>query len=190
MNPTMAEKGKTVPQDQRSLIHHGPLFDVFEMDISLPDGRVKRVYSIDHRPCICVVPVTASGELLLVRQYRYATGEALIEIPAGNMDRDGESAEECTQRELAEETGFQSGRLVKLFEGYLVPGYGNEYMHYFLAFDLTAAPLPSDEDENIEVIVTPLAEAMSMIKRGVIRDTKTALGILLAVEHLRERGGR
>jgi len=176
----------SVLQDGKRLIYQGPLFAVFETDIPLHDGRRKLVSSIDHRPCISVVPVTERGELLLIRQYRHAVDQVLIEIPAGNMDREGESPEECTQRELAEETGFQAGRLIKLFEGYLVPGYGNEYMHYFLALDLFAASLPPDEDESIEVIALPLAEAISMMKRGVIKDSKTALGICLAAEYLRE----
>jgi len=99
-----------VDQDGKRIAYHSPLFDVFEADISLPDGRTKQVSLIDHRPCTSVVPVTERGELLLVRQYRPATGEILIEIPAGNMDRMGESPEECAQRELAEETGFSGGK--------------------------------------------------------------------------------
>jgi ADP-ribose pyrophosphatase len=106
----------------------------------------------------------------------------LVEIPAGNMDRENETVEACVQRELAEETGFQAGRLVKLFEGYLVPGYCNEYMHFFLALDLHKATLPADEDEYIRVMTTSFDEARRMIREKQIVDVKTALGIQMAGE--------
>ena len=78
------------------------VFDVWEGAFSLPDGRNIRQSWIDHKPCIAVVPVTSDGRLLLIRQYRHATGQMLTEIPAGAMDRDGEWAEDCVQRELAD----------------------------------------------------------------------------------------
>lgn len=177
----MAHNGKR-------LIWRGPVFDLFELDVPLPDGREKTFSFIDHRPCICVAAVNGDGKLLLIRQYRYAAADVLIEAPAGNMDRDGETPEACAQRELAEETGFQAGRLVKLFEGYLVPGYGNEYMHYFLALDLFPAPLPPDDDESIDVFTASLDEALALIKRGDIKDSKTALAVYLAADYLRGHG--
>jgi ADP-ribose pyrophosphatase len=110
----------------------------------------------------------------------------LMEIPAGNMDRKNETVETSVQRELAEEIGFQAGRLVKLFEGYLVPGYCNEYMHFFLALDLFPARLPADDDEYIQVITTSFDEARRMIREKEIIDVKTALGIQMAREFLEE----
>ncbi|MEW6334145.1 MAG: NUDIX hydrolase [Thermodesulfobacteriota bacterium] len=163
-----------------NLVYHCRVFDVFEGDIRLPDGRRTRQSWIDHRPCIAVVPVNAEGQLILIRQYRHATGGMLVEIPAGNMDRTNETAEACVQRELAEETGFQAGRLVKLFEGYLVPGYCNEYMYFYLALDLVPATLPADEDEYIRVMTTSFDEARRMIRERQIIDVKTALGIQMA----------
>ena len=142
----MSEKN----EPERKLVYHCRVFDVYEGDVRLPDGRICKQSWIDHRPCIAVVPVTPAGELVLIEQYRHATGGMLVEIPAGNMDRENEDAVACAQRELAEEIGFQAGRLVKLFEGYLVPGYCNEYMHFFLALDLYPARLPGDEDEFIQ----------------------------------------
>lgn len=168
----------------RTLVYHSRVFDVYEGDIRLPDGRIVRQSWIDHRPCIAVVPVNPEGNLVLIRQYRHATGGMLVEIPAGNMDRENETVEECVQRELAEETGFGAGRLVKLFEGYLVPGYCNEYMHFFLALDLHPAALPADEDEFIRTMTVPFAEAARMIRDKEIIDAKTALGIQMARAYL------
>ncbi len=179
-----------VPELNRTLVYHCRIFDVFEGDVRLPDGRIVKQSWIDHRPTIAVVPVNPEGKLVLIRQYRHATGGMLVEIPAGTMDRGGEAVEECVQRELAEEAGFQAGRLVKLFEGYLVPGYGTEYMHFFLARDLHPATLPADEDEYIRVMTVSFDEAGRMIRDRRIVDAKTALGIEMARAYLDEENGR
>jgi ADP-ribose pyrophosphatase len=168
----------------RTLIYHCRVFDVYEGDVRLPDGRIFKQSWIDHRPTIAVVPVNPEGKLVLIRQYRHATGGMLVEIPAGTMDRGNEVVEECVQRELAEEAGFQAGRLVKLFEGYLVPGYCNEYMYFYLALDLRPASLPADEDEYIRVMTASFEEARQMISEKAIIDAKTALGIQMAREYL------
>lgn len=177
-------------QPIRNPVYHCRVFDVFEGDVRLPDGRRCRQSWIDHRPCIAVVPVNAEGKLVLISQYRHATGGMLMEIPAGNMDRKNETVEASVQRELAEEIGFQARRLVKLFEGYLVPGYCNEYMHFFLALDLYPATLPADDDEYIRVMTTSFDEARRMIRDKEIIDVKTALGIQMAREFLEEENRR
>ncbi len=171
----------------RTLVYRCRIFDVFEGDIRLPDGRIARQSWIEHRPTIAVVPVNPEGKLVLIRQYRHDTGGMLVEIPAGTMDRPDESVEACVQRELAEEAGFEAGRLVKLFEGYLAPGYSNEYMHFFLALDLHPATLPADEDEYIQVMPVSFAEAEQMIRERQIVDAKTALGIQMARAYLDEK---
>jgi len=177
------EKDPGLKQGNR--VYRCRVFDVFEGDVPLPNGRVSRQSWIDHRPCIAVVPVNREGRLILIRQYRPAVGRMLIEIPAGNMDREAESVEACVQRELAEEIGFQAGRLDKLFEGYLTPGYCNEYMYYYLASDLFAASAPPDEDEYIELMTASLDQAKQMIKEGNIIDSKTALGLYMAIDYLK-----
>jgi len=168
----------------RRRVYHCRVFDVYEGDARLPDGRIFKQSWIDHRPCIAVVPVNPEGRLVLIRQYRHATGGMIVEIPAGNMDRDNETVEACVQRELAEEGGFRAGRLIRLFEGYLVPGYCNEYMYFYLALDLEPASLPGDEDEYIRVMAVSFTEARRMIRDQQIVDAKTALGILMAREYL------
>jgi len=171
---------------QSTLVYRGPVFNLYEDDVELPNGRVVRRSRVEHRPTIGVVPYLGDGQIVLIRQYRHAVGTSLIEIPAGTMDKGHESPEECVQRELAEEAGFKAGRLVKLFGGYLVPGYADEFMHFYLAFDLIEAPLPPDEDEFIETMTCPLSDALRMIRDGRIVDSKTALALLLAADYLRE----
>lgn len=170
------------------LMYRCRIFDVYEGEVCFPNGRKSRQSWIDHRPCIAVVPVTDTGEVILIRQYRHATGQMLTEIPAGAIDKGEEAAEACAQRELAEETGFQAKRLVKLFEGYLVPGYSNEYMHFFLALDLFPLSLPPDEDEFIETLKVSFAEAEAMVATRRILDVKSALGIVLAAAWLKQQG--
>lgn len=175
-------------RDDGRLVYQGRVFDVYEGEVRFPDGRRRRQGWIDHKPCIAVVPVTDTGELLLIRQYRHATRQIIIEIPAGAIDRGGESVEACAQRELAEETGFQAAELIRLFEGYLIPGYGNEYMFFFLARGLFPLPLPPDEDEHIETITVSFTEAEAMLQSKRIIDVKTALGIVLASAWLKQKG--
>ena len=172
-----------------TLVYKGPVFTLYEDTIELPGGRVLRRSRIEHRPTIGVVPVMGDGDVLLIRQHRHAVGTSLIEIPAGTMDKGDASPEDCVQRELAEETGYRARRLVKLFGGYLVPGYADEFMHFYLAFDLVRAPLPPDEDEDIETLTCSLQNALRMIRDGRIVDSKTALALLLAADRLREMQG-
>lgn len=175
-------KDKTAPE----LKYHGRVFDIYEHEVHLPNGRITRQSLLDHKPTVAAVPVLPDGKIILLKQYRPAVGDYLIEIPAGNMD-DGESPEQCVKRELAEETGYSCRKLVKIYEGYLVPGYGNEYMYFYLASDLYPSDLPGDEDEVIERFSTTLDEALAMMERGEIKDSKTALALCLTERRLRAK---
>jgi ADP-ribose pyrophosphatase len=171
----------------RRQIYGCRIFDLYESDVRLPDGRTFKYNWLDHRPTIAVVPVGADGDLVLIDQYRHAAGGMIVEIPAGTMDKGDEDVEGCVQRELAEEAGFHAGRLTRLFEGYLVPGYSNEYMYFYLATDLSPASLPGDEDEYIRVMNVSFDEARRMIHDKRIVDVKTALGIQMAWEYLQNK---
>jgi len=85
---------------------------------------------------------------------------------------------------LAEETGFKAKTLTKIFEGYLLPGYCNEYMYFFLAQDLFFEPLAADDDEFIEVLPTSFAEVKELLNNGEIIDAKTALGLIMAENYI------
>jgi len=163
------------------------IFSVWEEDLLLPNGRTVSQIWIEHQPTVAVAAVNHNQELLLIRQFRKATGKDLLEIPAGTMNKGEESPSACAIRELAEETGFRAGRLSPLFAGYLVPGYCNEFMYFFLAQDLFYEPLPPDEDERIEVIPTRFDEARALLENGTIIDAKTALGIILADNYLNDK---
>jgi ADP-ribose pyrophosphatase len=167
-------------QKNRKLMYHCKIFDVWEEDVSLPDGNSTKQNMIDHKPTVAIIAINDKKEILLIKQYRNAVKKHLLEIPAGTIDRDSETPLLCAERELAEETGFKAATFIKLFEGYLLPGYCNEYMYFFLAQGLFPNPLPPDDDEFIEVIPTSFSKVKNMVKNGTIIDAKTVLGIILA----------
>ena len=172
-------------KSKSTLAYQCKIFDVWEEEFDLPNGKVTKQSWINHNPTVAIVAINDKNDLILIKQYRAAVKKNLLEIPAGSLDNLDESPAVCAQRELAEETGFQAKTLVKLFEGYLLPGYCNEYMYFFLAQDLFSAPLTPDEDEFIETIPTTFSQTQELLKKGEIIDAKTVLGILLADNYLK-----
>lgn len=169
-----------------SIVYQCKIFDVREEEVTFPNGKTARQSWINHHPTVAIVAINENNELLLIKQYRNAVKQHLLEIPAGSLNDIEESPAVCAQRELAEETGFKAESLIKLYEGYLLPGYCNEYMHFFLAKNLIHAPLTPDEDEFIETIPVSFSRAHTLIQNGEIIDAKTVLGILLAEECFRK----
>jgi ADP-ribose pyrophosphatase len=174
-------------KNMASLKYQCKIFDVWEEEVALPNGKTIRQNWINHNPTVAIVAINDKNELILIKQYRTAVKKYLLEIPAGSLNNLEEAPAVCAQRELAEETGFQAKTLIKLFEGYLLPGYCNEYMYFFLAKDLFSAPLTPDEDEFIETIPATFSQAQELLKNGEIIDAKTVLGILLAENYLKQK---
>lgn len=152
--------------------------------VQLAGGRTAQREIVEHEPVVAIVPIDSDGNVVLVRQYRLATGVVLLEVPAGGVDP-GERPEEAAQRELAEEIGMRAGRLEPLAEFYVSPGFLTEYVYAFLATDLRDSPAEADEDEDITVVRMPLADAVAMAERGELRDAKSIAGLLLAARRVR-----
>jgi ADP-ribose pyrophosphatase len=148
-----------------------------------PDGRETKFDIIEHSGSVVILPIDADGNLLFVRQYRHAAGQDLLELPAGTLE-EGEDPAVCAAREIREETGFAAGRLEKIGEFYLAPGYSTEFMFVYLARDLTHNPLEADADEFLSVEKIPLADAILMAERGEMPDAKSLAALLLARKHL------
>lgn len=144
-----------------------------------PDGRETKFDIIEHGGSVVIVPLDADGNLLFVRQYRHAAGADLLELPAGTLD-EGEPPELCAAREIREETGFAAGKLEKLGDFYLAPGYSTEFMSVFLATELTHDPLEADADEFLSLERIPVAEALEMAEQGKMPDAKSLAALLLA----------
>ena len=112
-----------------------------------------------------LIPIDDEGNILFVRQYRHAAGKDLLELPAGTRDGD-EPYEECAAREIREETGMEAGKLRKVGEFYLAPGYSTEFMAVFLATELKHNPLDADEDEFFQVERIPVKESIRNGRAG------------------------
>lgn len=147
-------------------------------EVALPSGRTAAREIVEHRGAVAVVPLTADGEVLLVRQYRGATGGTMVEIPAGTLEP-GEDPQAALHRELAEEIGMRAASVERLLVFYPSPGFLTEVVHLYLASGLTPHRLAAEE-EDIEVVRVSLPEARAMVERGEIRDAKSIIGILLA----------
>jgi ADP-ribose pyrophosphatase len=147
-----------------------------------PDGRETKFDIIEHGGSVVIVPIDADGNLLFVRQYRHAAGQDLLELPAGTLDENEDPAV-CAAREIREETGFAAGKLEKIGEFYLAPGYSTEFMVVYLARDLTHSPLEADADEFLSLEKIPIQQALAMAMRGEMPDAKSLAALLLARGH-------
>ena len=163
----------------------GRAFAIRRDHLKTPDGHETKLEIIEHSGSVVIIPVDEMGNMLLVRQYRHATGGDLLELPAGTLD-DDEAPEACAAREIREETGMQAGSLAKLGDFYLAPGYSTEFMHVFLATNLSHNPLEADEDEFLSVEFVPVAEAIQMAERGEIPDAKSLAALFLARPSLKK----
>ncbi len=167
------------------IIYRGRVVTLRIDTVRLPSGRTARREIVEHRGAVAIVPLLNNDTVLLVRQYRQAVGETLLEIPAGTLEPD-EPPDQCARRELEEETGYTARQLRKLFSQYLAPGYSQEVLHVYLAEDLAPTAQQLDEDELVELVPTPLQEVETMILEGRIKDSKTIAGLLMTLR-LRER---
>ena len=176
------------PQPRETVIDSRPIYQGrivrFRVDtVVLPDGSTALREIVGTPGAVVIVPVTDDHQVRMVRQYRSAIGDLLLELPAGTLEPD-EPPEQAAPRELAEETGDRATHWQRLTGFYTVPGICNEYIHLFLATGLTPGQTNREADEFIEVVTLAYEEALAMVKRGDIRDAKTIIGLLMAAEHL------
>jgi len=167
------------------IVYDGRVVRVGVADLELPGGRDVALEIIRHPGASAIVPFTGPDEVLLIHQYRFAADGYLWEVPAGKLDA-GEAPEVCAARELEEETGHRAGRLELLASIYTTPGFTDEVIHLFAAWDLEEVGQRLEADELIEVVATPFDEALAMVFDGRIRDAKSALALL----HAARRAGR
>ncbi|MFQ5349894.1 MAG: NUDIX domain-containing protein [Thermoanaerobaculia bacterium] len=163
----------------RRTVYEGRVLKVGIDRVELPDGGTTELEVIRHSGASVVAPVTDDGEILLVRQYRYATGQWLFEAPAGKLAA-GETPESCARRELEEETGWRAAELVPLGSVWSSPGFTDELLHLFLARGLETGTQALEEAELLTVERAPLDEVVAMARDGRIADAKTVCVLLRA----------
>lgn len=159
------------------LLHEGRHFSFLVDDVELPNGHVTQRDIVRHPGAVAIIPILGDGKVVLVRQYRYAAGRELLEIPAGTLE-EGEPPLECAARELTEETGYEAEELEPVLSCFMAPGYSDEVIHFFAARGLTEVGADTEPDEDISVVPLDLAEVRRMIGENVIEDAKTIVGIL------------
>jgi len=164
-------------------ILQGRAFKIRRDSLKTPEGLETRLEIIEHGGSVVILPIDREGNILFVRQYRHATGQDLLELPAGTRDGD-EPYEDCAARETREETGMEAGSLEKIGEFYLAPGYSTEFMAVFLATDLKHNPLAPDEDEILSIEKIPVKKVFEMALSGKLPDAKSLAALLLAKSHL------
>ncbi len=167
-------------------IYKGKVFSFFSDNVTLSNGLTTNIDVIRHPGASAIVPLLDGNEIILVKQYRYAVGGFIWEIPAGVL-ASGEVPIECAKRELIEETGYRANKMQKLTEIVPVPGYSDERIHIFLATELVEAKQNLDKDEILKVHKLKLDDVMEMITSGEIRDSKTISGLCLASRFLDRR---
>ena len=163
-------------------LHTGKVFRLDRDTVRFPDGSDGEMDIIRHSGASAIVPFMSDPEgddpqLLLLRQFRYAAGGYIYEIPAGRLDRD-ESPADCAVRELKEETGCTADTMAPLFTMFTTPGFTDEKIHVFMATGLSHGATAQEADEFVDIVIMSLAEALDLIRVGEIMDAKTALSIL------------
>lgn len=159
--------------------YDGKAFNVRVDLLDGPAGVSSRVDIVEHPGAIALIPIDEQDQVWLVRQYRHPAGEELLELPAGTLEP-GESPAVCATRESREEIGMEPGELIHLGGTFLAPGYSSEYLHFFLARELCASPLPPDPGEVLLLEKIPWGKIWNLIADGSIRDAKTLAGLTLA----------
>lgn len=177
------------PSGARALRHQrvyeGRVLAVDVDEVEEPGGVRAAREVVRHRGSVAALPVHADGRVVLIRQYRYAVDQLVWELPAGRLDP-GESPEAGARRELEEEVGLHADHLESISVFYTTPGFCDETMHLFRATDLREVPPRPEADERIETRVFTFEETRAMIERGLVREGKTLIALLL--EALRRAG--
>lgn len=182
-NPEMMEE-KTLSS---KTIFDGKVIHLHLDDILLPNGKVGFREYCTHNGAVCVIPLDSEGNVICVRQYRYAIGKPLLEIPAGKLDSPEENPDDAVRRELREETGATSEKITFLGLYYGSPALLNEKIYMYLAEELSFGASSPDEDEFLEVIRIPLEKMVDMVLNGEIEDGKTQSAVLRAQAMLERR---
>jgi ADP-ribose pyrophosphatase len=180
-SPAQGEPGRLGSR----LVHDGRIVHLSVDTVRFPDGSTGELELIRHAGASAVLPLLGSpGEedpdILLLRQYRYASGGYLYEVPAGMPDEPGEPWEVCAARELEEETGWKARSLRKMTRIYTTPGFTDEVIHLFLAWELEEGDGELDDDEFIDVVRVPLSTALEWVREGRIVDGKSVATLLYA----------
>ncbi len=166
------------------IIYDGIVLKLRLDDVRMPDGRHSKREIIEHSDAVAIVALDADNNILLVKQFRKAVEESILELPAGCVDP-GEEPLATVSREMREETGYKPNKIKKLGGFFSAPGFCTEYMHVYLAAELVEDSLHAEDTDDIEVIRVPLQKIEGLIDSGDIHDAKSIAGLLLYLKSLK-----
>jgi ADP-ribose pyrophosphatase len=158
-------------------IYKGAILNLRKDKVKLFNDHKTNREVVEHNGGVSIVPITQEGKILLVKQYRIAVDETLLELPAGKLEED-EDVKLCALRELEEETGYRPEMIEKLFHFYTTPGYSSENLHLFIAKGLKHFGQNLDLGEFIDLVEIDKKDIIPKILSGEIKDSKTIIGLL------------
>lgn len=164
------------------LIYEGRAVKLRVDTVQMPGGRETTREIVEHGDCVAIIAIDTDDNVLLVSQFRKSVEKELLEIPAGGIEP-GEDPVDCVCRELREETGYLPGKVERLGGFYSAPGYCTEYLHLYLATDLTHSPLQAEDTENIRLVRVPLSQISRLITSGSVCDAKSIAGLFTFLEY-------
>ena len=165
-------------------VFRGRIFELKKVRIQAPNGRTFQHDVIFHPGAAVIVPWLEGNRFVMVKQYRAAVGRPIWEFPAGTLEH-GENPLACAKREIIEETGFQARKWRKLVSFFPAPGISTEFMHIFLASELSPKKMTLDKDEFLQKHILSFPRLQSMISNGTIVDAKTIIGFFYFVKKLK-----
>lgn len=176
----MIDESKLIEKEKSSdLIYDGRVLHLYVDEVTLPDGSVSVREYCNHNGGVCVLPLTDEGEVILVKQYRYAHRKCTLEIPAGKLEKgERDDLRSAALRELKEETGAECSELIYLGEMYPSPALLSEVIYMYFARGLTFGEKHLDDDEFLECERVTLDRMLEMIEEGLIPDAKTQIAAL------------
>lgn len=163
---------------QKELIYKGNYLEYHRDQVMLPNGKISSREYLHHPGAIAVVPLLDSGQIVMVRQFRYATGQVILEIPAGKLEP-GEDPLDAARRELIEEISYEPGSIIHLSSVWTTPGFTDEVIHLYLARELKACPGHLDPDEFLEIVTVSKPEVLELLEGPGVIDGKTLLALAL-----------
>jgi ADP-ribose pyrophosphatase len=181
--PTKRPYNRRAKLISSKISYKGKVFNVTTDKVKEPNGTIATRDVIHHNGSIVILAVDSSRkprdpDVILIRQYRHAAGQYLLELPAGRIEP-GERPLTAAKREMIEETGFRANKWTLLTRYYASPGFLGEWMQIYLAEDITPGTATPEADEDIELHRMPLSEAMRLVAANQIHDGKTLIGLSL-----------
>ncbi len=167
------------------LIYDGRAVKLRVDTVQMPSGRETTREIVEHSDCVAIIAIDANDNVLLVKQFRTPVEKELLEIPAGGIEPD-EDPVTTVRREMREETGYLPRKVERLGGFYSAPGYCTEYLHLYLATELTPSQLYAEDTESIRLVRVPITKIPGLIASGSICDAKSIAGLLTFLEYRKE----